>query len=214
MTGPSRADVGAMANLLRALNGDKSGLKAQTEAQQSQGGNEIVDVSPGVKTADIKAMENIMRNFQSATSNVAQKVATTINESKKTEKGVQVGFYSVEKTPETAFNIVDSRTNDTLFEDLRAYETAYVIVHHLNEGKKINSQEITKVISTNAVFEKFYFDALQHKNTYKQAKKRGDLGKMDIAEARFSRAKAEAWNAKKQVNELYEAVSSNQKPLI
>ena len=38
MTGPNRADVGAMANLLKALNGDKSGLKAQTEAQQSQGG--------------------------------------------------------------------------------------------------------------------------------------------------------------------------------
>ena len=33
MTGPSRADVGAMANLLKAMNGDKSGLKAQTEAQ-------------------------------------------------------------------------------------------------------------------------------------------------------------------------------------
>ena len=65
MTGPSRADVGAMAYLLKALNGDKSGLKAQTEAQQSQGGNEIMDVSPGVKTADIKAMENIMRNFHS-----------------------------------------------------------------------------------------------------------------------------------------------------
>ena len=96
---------------------------------------------------------------------------------------------------------------------MRAYETAYVIVHHLNEGKKINSQEVTNVISTNAVFEKFYFDALQHKNTYKQAKKRGDFGKMDIAEARFSRAKAEAWNAKKQVNEIFEAVS-NQKPLI
>ena len=107
MTGPSRADVGAMANLLKAMNGDKSGLKAQAEARQSQGGNETVDVSPGVKTADIKAMENIMKNFQSATSNVAAKVATTINESKKTEKGVQVGIYSVEKTPETSFNILD-----------------------------------------------------------------------------------------------------------
>ncbi len=213
MTGPSRADVGAMANLLKAMNGDKSGLKAQTEAQQSQGGNEIVDVSPGVKTADIKAMENIMRNFQGATANVAKKVATTIIETKKTPKGVQVGIYSVEKTDDKAFNIVDSRTNDTLFEDLRAYETAYILVHHLNEGRKINSQEITKVISTNAVFEKFYYDALQHKNTYKLAKKLDDFGKMDIAEARFSRAKAEAWNAKKHVNELYEAIKT-QKPLI
>ena len=83
----------------------------------------------------------------------------------------------------------------------------------MNEGRKINSQEITKVISTNAVFEKFYYDALQHKNTYKLAKKRNDFGKMDIAEARFSRAKAEAWNAKKHVNELYEAIKT-QKPLI
>ena len=34
------------------------------------------------------------------------------------------------------------------------YKSAYVIVTHLNEGKKINSDEITKIISANAVFEK------------------------------------------------------------
>ena len=148
MTGPTRQDVGAMANILKAMSGDKSGLRESAKSSNTQGGE--VDVSPGIKQADIKAMENIMKNFVSATSNVARKVSTTINESKKTEKGVQVGIYSVEKTPDTSFNILDSRTNDTLFEDLRAYETAYVIVHHLNEGKKINSQEITKIISTNA----------------------------------------------------------------
>ena len=57
------------------------------------------------------------------------------------------------------------------------YKSAYVIVTHLNEGKKINSDEITKIISANAVFERNYYDALQYKYSYKVAKKRQDLQK-------------------------------------
>ena len=205
MTAPSRADVGAMANILKAMKGDKTSLRESTEAQ-TQGGE--VDLSPGVKKSDIKAMENIMKNFSSATSNVAKKIATTINESKKTEKGVQVGIYSVEKTSDEAYDIKDSRTNDTLFEAIRLYETAYIIVKHLNEGKKINSEEITKIISANAVFEKYYYDALQHRHTYRAAKKRGDYGRMDISEARFSRAKMEANPARKTIFKIFEAVDS------
>ena len=205
MTAPSRADVGAMANILKAMKGDKTSLRESTEAQ-TQGGE--VDLSPGVKKSDIKAMENIMKNFSSATSNVAKKIATTINESKKTEKGVQVGIYSVEKTSDEAHEIKDSRTNDTLFEAIRLYETAYIIVKHLNEGKKINSEEITKIISANAVFEKYYYDALQHRHTYRAAKKRGDYGRMDISEARFSRAKMEANTARKTIFKIFEAVDS------
>ena len=205
MTAPSRADVGAMANILKAMKGDKTSLRESTEAQ-TQGGE--IDLSPGVKKSDIKAMENIMKNFSSATSNVAKKIATTINESKKTEKGVQVGIYSVEKTSDEAHDIKDSRTNDTLFEAIRLYETAYIIVKHLNEGKKINSEEITKIISANAVFEKYYYDALQHRHTYRAAKKRGDYGRMDISEARFSRAKMGANTARKTIFKIFEAVDS------
>ena len=205
MTAPSRADVGAMTNILKAMKGDKTSLRESTEAQ-TQGGE--VDLSPGVKKSDIKAMENIMKNFSSATSNVAKKIATTINESKKTEKGVQVGIYSVEKTSDEAYDIKDSRTNDTLFEAIRLYETAYIIVKHLNEGKKINSEQITKVISANAVFEKYYYDALQHRHTYRAAKKKGDFGRMDISEARFSRAKMEANTARKTIFKIFEAVDS------
>lgn len=205
MTAPSRADVGAMANILKAMKGDKTSLRESTEAK-TQGGE--VDLSPGVKKSDIKAMENIMKNFSSATSNVAKKIATTINESKKTEKGVQVGIYSVEKTSDEAYDIKDSRTNDTLFEAIRLYETAYIIVKHLNEGKKINSEQITKIISANAVFEKYYYDALQHRHTYRAAKKKGDFGRMDISEARFSRAKMEANTARKTIFKIFEAVDS------
>ena len=205
MTAPSRADVGAMANILKAMKGDKTSLRESTEAQ-TQGGE--VDLSPGVKKSDIKAMENIMKNFSSATSNVAKKIATTINESKKTEKGVQVGIYSVEKTSDEAHDIKDSRTNDTLFEAIRLYETAYIIVKHLNEGKKINSEEITKIISAKPVVEKYYYDAVQQRHTYRAAKKRGDYGRMDISEARFSRAKMEANIARKTIFKIFEAVDS------
>jgi hypothetical protein len=205
MTAPSREDVTSMVNILKAMKGDKTSLR-ESATSTTQGGE--VDLSPGVKKSDIKAMENIMKNFSSATSNVAKKIATTINESKRTEKGVQVGFYSVEKNSDEAHDITDSRTKDTLFEGIRLYETAYIIVKHLNEGKKINSQEITKIISANAVFEKYYYDALQHRHTYRAAKKKGDFGRMDISEARFNRAKSEASTARKTIFKIFEEVES------
>jgi len=159
-----------------------------------------------VKTADIKAMENILNAFNNASTNVSKKVATTINESKRTQSGVEIGMFSVEKNADELFDIRDNRSNDTLFEGIRLYETAFIITKHLNEGKKINSQEITKIMASNAVFEQYYYDALQHKHSYKVAKKRGDFNKMDIVEARFSRAKTEAATAKQKIKSLYESL--------
>ena len=119
MTAPSRKDVDAMSNLMKALNGDKSGLQQQTQQEtQARADAGIIDTNPGVKTADIKAMENILKGFHSASSNVAAKVATTINESKKTSAGVEMGMYSVEKNDDGYYDIRDGRTSDTLFEGL------------------------------------------------------------------------------------------------
>ena len=207
MTAPSKKDVDAMSNLMKALNGDKSALKEQvaTERQAREDAG-IIDTSPGVKTADIKAMENILNAFNNASTNVSKKVATTINESKRTQSGVEIGMFSVEKNTDELFDIRDNRSNDTLFEDIRLYETAFIIAKHLNEGKKINSQEITKIMASNAIFEQYYYDALQHKHSYKVAKKRGDFNKMDIVEARFSRAKTEASVAKQKIKSLYESL--------
>jgi signal transduction protein with GAF and PtsI domain len=206
MTAPSRQDVDAMANILKALHGDKSGIQKQvaTERQAREDAG-IIDTTPGVKAEDIKAMENILNAFNNASQNVAAKVANTINESKKIERGVEVGSFVVEKNDDELYDIYDNRTNDTLFEDIRLYETAYLLVKHLNEGKKINSSEITKIISTNALFETYYYDAINHKRTYNIAKKRNDFPKMDIAEARFTRAKEDATLAKRQIKSLYES---------
>ena len=207
MTAPSRKDVDAMANLMKALNGDTSGVKQQAAAErQVREDAGIIDTSPGVKTEDIKAMENILSAFNSASSNVSKKVATTMNESVKTPSGVKVGLFSVEKTDDGYYDIRDNRTNDTLFEGLYIYETAYVITKHLNDGKKINSEEITQVMSRNALFEHYYEDAIMHKNSFKKAKARKDLQKMDVYEARFGRAKDEAAKAKKAVKSIYESV--------
>ena len=207
MTAPSKKDVDAMANLMRALNGDTSGVKQQAAAErQAREDAGIIDTSPGVKTEDIKAMENILNAFNNASSNVSKKVATTMNESVKTPTGVKVGLFSVEKTDDGYYDIRDNRSHDTLFEGLCLYESAYIITSHLNKGKKINSPEITQIMASNAVFEQFYFDALQHKDSFTAAKKRRDTVKMDIAEARFGRAKAEANKAKKQIKGLYENV--------
>ena len=130
-----------------------------------------------------------------------------LNEATKNPKRYSSRFYSVIKTEDGAYDILDSRTKDTLFEGLRMYKSAYVIVTHLNEGKKINSDEITKIISANAVFERNYYDALQYKYSYKVAKKRQDYGKMDIAEARFSSPK-QADKAKDKIYDIFEEVES------
>lgn len=205
MSGPSRQDVDAMANIMKALQGDTSGVKAAaSQSAQVMGGE--VDITPGVSSKDVKAMENILKNFHGATTNVAAKVATKITEStKRVGNGVEIGFYTVEKNADGLFNVRDNRTNDTLFEDVRLYETAFVITKNLNEGKKINSPEITKIMASNAVFEQFYYDAIQHRNTFNKAKKRGDFDKMEIAEARFDRAKAEASSAKSAIKKIYES---------
>ena len=207
MTTPSKQDVNAMSNLMKALNGDKTALKEQVaHQQQAMADSGHIDVSHGVKTADIKAMENIMNAFNNASNNVSKKVATTMNESTKTHNGVKVGMFSVEKNDNGYYDIRDNRSDDTLFEEICLYETAYVITRHLNSGKKINSPELTKIMASNAVFEKFYFDAIQYKDTYSKAKKRKDTDKMNIAEARFTRAKSEAGSAKRSIKAIYESI--------
>jgi hypothetical protein len=202
MTAPNRQDVDAMANILRALNGDTSGIKSQPTPSTPSGSP--IDLTPGVSSDDVKAMENILKNFYGASKNVAKKVVSTINESTKIENGVAVGVFSIEKNSKELYDIRDVRSQDTLFEGLRLYETAYLLAKYLNEGKKINSAEITKIISSNAVFETYYYDAISHKRSYNTAKKRGDATKMDIAEARFDRAKSEAQAAHMQIKALYE----------
>ena len=208
MTAPNKNDVDAMTNLMKALNGDKSALKEQVEHEaQAREAAGIVDTTPGVKKQDIKAMENILRGFHTASANVAAKVATTVSESKKTSIGVDMGMYSVEKNANGYYDIRDSRTHDTLFENLYIYETAFVVAKYLNDGKKVNSQPVTKILATNAIFEQYYDDALIHRNTYQTAKKRNNSSKMDIAEARFGRAKGDAAQAKKQIKTIYESVN-------
>lgn len=206
MTAPSRKDVDAMANILAALNGDKTKLTEQASTEKkSREDAGIIDTSPGVKSEDIKAMEGILKNFYGVSDNVSKKVAHTMNESKKIDRGVEVGSFIVEKNDDDLYDIRYNSSSDTLFEDIRLYETAYLLVKYLNEGKKINSPEITKVISSNALFETYYYDAIIHKKTYNKAKKRGDFDKMDIAEARFDKAKTDANMARKQIKSLYES---------
>jgi hypothetical protein len=201
MTAPSRQDVNAMANILKALNGDTSGLKSQPTSVSS---GSSIELTPGVSSDDVKAMEGILKNFYGASDNVSKKVVSTINESTKIDNGVAIGMFSIEKNDKDFYDIRDMRSQDTLFEGLRLYETAYLLAKYLNEGKKINSSEITKIISSNAVFETYYYDAISHRQSYNAAKKRGNTTKMDIAEARFDRAKSEAQAARMQIKALYE----------
>ena len=62
-------------------------------------------------------------------------------------------------------------------------------------------------MASNALFEKFYFDAIQFKDSYAKAKKRKDTNKMDIAEARFDKAKQDASITKRHIKSIYESLN-------
>ena len=169
------------------------------EKSTQSNSSQAVDITPGVKRADVDAMARIMKGFSEATTSVAHKVKTTISESTKTEKGVKVGAFSVEKNKEDRYDILDTRSDSILFQDIQLYETVCCIANHLNEGKTINSTEIMKIIRINELFERNYTTAIQHKHSYQVAKRAKNDGRMDIAQARFSQSKDSASHAKRKI---------------
>jgi hypothetical protein len=203
MSAPTKKDIDLMSNLMKVMEGKKPTKLTETS---EQGGTSPVDVTPGVQRADVDAMSKIIKGFEKATSNVAAKVKTTISESTKTEKGVNVGAFSVEKNDEDRYNIIDRRSNSILFEDIQLYESVCCIAKYLNEDKPINSPEITDIIRINELFERHYIGAIQHKHSYQVAKRENNGGRMDIAQARFSQSKNEAGRAKKKITNLYEDI--------
>jgi hypothetical protein len=203
MSAPSKKDIDLMSNLMKVMEGKKPIKLTETT---EQGGSSPVDVTPGVKRSDIDAMSKIIKGFEKATSNVAAKVKTTISESTKTEKGVNVGAFSVEKNDEDRYNIIDRRSNSILFEDIQLYESVCCIAKYLNEDKPINSPEITDIIRINELFERHYIGAIQHKHSYQVAKRANNDGRMDIAQARFSQSKNDAGRAKQKITSLYEDI--------
>jgi hypothetical protein len=203
MPAPSRKDVDLMSNLMKVMNGKTPTKLTETS---EQGGTSPVDVTPGVKRADVDAMSKIMKGFNEAATSVAHKVKNTITESTKTEKGVKVGAFSVEKNKEDRYDILDTRSDSVLFEDIQLYESVCCIAKYLNEGKPINSPEITNIIKLNDSFERHYTGAIQHKHSYQVAKRAVNEGRMDIAQARFSQAKDSASHAKRKISHLYEDI--------
>ena len=203
MSAPTKKDIDLMANLMKVMNGQTPTKLTETS---EQGGTSPVDVTPGVKRADVDAMSKIIKGFNEATTNVAHKVKKTITESTKTEKGVKVGAFSVEKNKEDRYDILDTRSDSILFQDIQLYETVCCIANHLNEGKTINSTEIMEIIRINELFERNYTTAIQHKHSYQVAKRAVNEGRMDIAQARFSQAKDSASHAKRKISHLYEDI--------
>lgn len=193
-----------MANLMKVMNGET--VKLQEETSSEPNSQAPIDLSPGVKRADVDAMAKIMKGFSEATTSVAHKVKKTITESTKTEKGVKVGAFSVEKNADDRYDILDTRSDSVLFESIKLYETVCCIANHLNEGKTINSPEIMEIIKINELFDRHYSNAVQHKHSYQVAKRAVNEGRMDIAQARFSQSKHEAGKAKRKITNLYENI--------
>ena len=205
MPAPSRKEVDLMSNLMKMMNGQEPTTITETTIH-GEPIDKPIDTSPGVKRTDIDAMSKIMKGFSEATTSVAHKVKKTITESTKTEKGVKVGAFSVEKNKEDRYDILDTRSDSILFEDIQLYETVCCIANHLNEGKAINSPEIMEIIRINELFERNYMTAIQHKHSYHVAKRAVNEGRMDIAQARFSQSKHEAGKHKRKITNLYENI--------
>ena len=70
---------------------------------------------------------------------------------KKRDDGVEVGNYIIQvvKQKYKSYHIINKLNQDTLFTEIRLYETAYLIVKSLINGCNIDSEEIENLLDEN-----------------------------------------------------------------
>ena len=70
---------------------------------------------------------------------------------KKRDDGVEVGNYIIQvvKKKYKSYHIINKLNQDTLFTEIRLYETAYLIVKSLINGSNIDSEEVEDLLDEN-----------------------------------------------------------------
>ena len=159
---------------------------------------------------DAKAMEDILRKLESATTNSTKRMVTesktnpdvmmALNTSK-TQTGVKIASYEIipEKIESNGlrknyYKIVDTTDNDVLYSDISLFESAMSITKRLMLGKKLND------IKTIVELDRAYDTKLIESYSYKYKMKRiTESVKRDVYEAKYSSALGKVKSYKERI---------------
>ena len=117
----------------------------------------------GQKDAHKKKVQHVremLDKFDHITDKVVKNIVTKnkdnpeFNEAvstKKRDDGVEVGNYIIQvvKKKYKSYHIINKLNQDTLFTEIRLYETAYLIVKSLINGSNIDSEEVENLLDEN-----------------------------------------------------------------
>tara|TARA_B100000579_G_scaffold302202_1_gene252096 strand:+ start:505 stop:1257 length:753 start_codon:yes stop_codon:yes gene_type:complete len=109
------------------------------------------------KVQDVREM---LDKFDHITDKVVKNIVTKnknnpkFNEAistKKRDDGVEVGNYIIQvvKQKYKSYHVINKLNQDTLFNEIRLYETAYLIVKSLINGSNVDSEEIENLLDEN-----------------------------------------------------------------
>jgi hypothetical protein len=205
-------DHDAMKKLLNIMEG-KSVSPSVNSSKSSSSATTDMLAGPGqVTEADVNAMASVMKKLQEASNQVVDSMITESSTSPKVaealsttkvENGVKVGRYQImikeEKTRiagKQYFSIYNSLTNDILADDISLYETALLVVRHLNSGKFVNHTSVRELFELDETYTSHKIDALRYKRLLKSNK---DPFKKDLYESRYQASLDRCMTAKKSI---------------
>ena len=122
---------------------------------------------------------------------------------KKRDDGVEVGNYIIQvvKNKYKSYDIINKLNQGRLFNEIRLYETAYLIVKSLIDGARVDSEEITDLLDENEEYNEIA------KNIWLESRKLRDKSlsetDKDIAKQTIDRLEDELFDIKTHITSNY-----------
>lgn len=204
-------DINEMANILKKLQSSEQSTNTVVTKQPLNESSNVV-----LKSDESKAMYDILNRFNNATKNVAQKIAEEADtnpvmhevlNTRQLKDGARIGRYEItvkflENTKKKAYSVRHAQSQDVIAEDLMLYDVAYGMVKSLNEGKKVNSPEILKLLNLEEKYISLRNDAIMAKRGLARSLQENDQTKVEIYETRFQTARDNAFKIREELAKI------------
>lgn len=215
MTVVDQKSIDEMARLQAILSGKAP--KSPNPVQESQQQNEPVELlGPGqISQKDVAAMHNILTKLNSVSNKVVTELVMETHQdaelksaivTEKTDSGIKIGKYEIKVkdvpgslSGKQQYDVVNTKANETIAEDLTLYESAQALVKLLNKGNYINSPIVIRLLQLEATYCSRRIDAARLKKLIETTK---DKTKKQLYENKFDAAKTLAIQAKTSIKKI------------
>ena len=218
MNVPTRGDVNEMDRLMKIAGGDLSENTAPPP-KILENGEEALVFSKGHTRDDVKEMEKILQNFNSAGGPVKQLLQETTKDRQlkealmttKSDKGAIIGAWEISKSlregltkkQEAVYHVKNVNTGKSIKAAFLILESAKVLVRLLNQGVDTDNPQVKEIADLEIKYRRLREKALHEKLGWHRAKKNNDDFKRDLHEAKFDAAKANALYTKERIKNIY-----------